>query len=137
MVIENDNRRIAPRVPIELKVEYERKNAFFSDYTKNISQGGTFITTKDPMPIGTHFVFKLHVSELKDSLEIKGTVRWVVADDGTSNEPGMGIEFDYADDEEKQYVHSVVRQLMEDSLGKVLSDKLWEKAQQDSKKYDD
>ena len=32
---------------IELTVEYKRMNAFFADYTKNISRGGTFIRT-DP-----------------------------------------------------------------------------------------
>lgn len=132
MTIEHDSRRAAARVPIELKVEYEKKNSFFSDYTKNISQGGIFIVTNEPMPIGTHFVFNLHVTDLKEPLNIKGTVRFV-AKPGGQREPGMGIEFDYADDKEKTYVHSVVKQLMEDSLGKTLSDKLWEKAEKASK----
>ena len=34
------------RAPIELKVEYKKMNTFFSDYTKNISKGGTFIKTQ-------------------------------------------------------------------------------------------
>jgi type IV pilus assembly protein PilZ len=28
-------------------------NAFFADYTKNISRGGTFIRTDKPLDIGT------------------------------------------------------------------------------------
>ena len=131
MTIEHDSRRAAARVPIELKVEYERKNNFFADYTKNISQGGTFIGTNEPMPIGTHFVFKLHVTDLKEPLNIKGTVRFVIQPGG-DKEPGMGIQFDYSNDKEKEYVHSVVKQLMDDSLGKTLSDKLWEKAENGS-----
>ena len=45
------------RQPITLRVDYKRVNMFFSDYTKNISKGGTFIKTKNPLPIGTEFVF--------------------------------------------------------------------------------
>ena len=48
-----DDRREAPRQPIELKVEYKRLNTFFADYTKNISKGGTFIKTNRPLPVGT------------------------------------------------------------------------------------
>jgi len=39
----SEDKRQTERVPIELKVEYKRLNTFFSDYTKNISKGGTFI----------------------------------------------------------------------------------------------
>ena len=57
----SEDKRQTDRVPIELKVEYKRLNTFFSDYTKNISKGGTFIKTKRPLDIGTEFVFQLHV----------------------------------------------------------------------------
>ncbi|HWN69111.1 MAG TPA: PilZ domain-containing protein, partial [Haliangium sp.] len=52
------------RKPIELEVTYKRLNAFFSDYTKNISKGGTFIKTEKPLEVGTEFLFKLHVPRL-------------------------------------------------------------------------
>ena len=48
-------------MPIALKVEYKRLNSFFADYTKNISRGGTFIRTKNPLSIGTEFMFQLQV----------------------------------------------------------------------------
>jgi type IV pilus assembly protein PilZ len=41
------------RAPIELKVEYKKMNTFFSDYTKNIIKGGTFIKTDKPLKLGT------------------------------------------------------------------------------------
>ena len=44
-----DDRRLAYRAPIELKVEYKRLNTFFADYTRNISRGGTFIGTDKPV----------------------------------------------------------------------------------------
>jgi uncharacterized protein (TIGR02266 family) len=60
------------RAPIELKVEYKRQNAFFADYTRNISRGGTFIRTTRPLPIGTEFVFKLFVPKLDEPLRLIG-----------------------------------------------------------------
>ena len=46
MADEPPERRAEVRRPIELKVEYKRLNTFFADYTKNISRGGTFITSR-------------------------------------------------------------------------------------------
>ena len=78
------------RAPIELKVEYKKMNTFFSDYTKNISKGGTFIKTKKPLPIGTRFLFKLTVPHRPSPFELLGEVVW---SNGDVEEPGMGIRF--------------------------------------------
>ena len=47
--METDDRRKGQRGAIELNVEYKRINTFFSDYTRNISKGGTFIRTAKPL----------------------------------------------------------------------------------------
>ena len=103
----HDERRLETRAPIELKVEYRRLNTFFYDYTRNISKGGTFIKTKKPLPIGTMFLFKLFVPPLAEPMVLRGEVRWTrregeVTDqgEGPTDEPGMGIRFVYADDEQ-------------------------------------
>src|SRR5512137_2613256 len=41
-----EDRREHARTAVELQVAYEKLNAFFADYTKNISKGGTFIPTR-------------------------------------------------------------------------------------------
>ena len=56
--------RQAARLPIELRVEYKKMNTFFSDYTKNISKGGTFIKTDKPLKVGTEFLFQLSIPAL-------------------------------------------------------------------------
>lgn len=128
-----ENERESGRKPIELKVEYKRLNAFFADYTRNISNGGTFIKTDKPLPIGTEFTFKLQVPKLREPLTIAGQVRWVVSPDDLSpdgaddqEEAGMGIRFVYADDEERQRVVGLIQELMVDSLGRLLASKLME-----------
>ncbi|HTE55388.1 MAG TPA: TIGR02266 family protein [Kofleriaceae bacterium] len=125
---DGEDRRFDPREAIELKVEYERLNAFFADYTKNISRGGTFIHTRKPLPVGTEFLFQLFVPTLEGPLEIRGRVKWVVEPgrDGTPDDPpaGMGIRFVYASDEERRQVERLVERLMVDSLGHMVYRKL-------------
>lgn len=114
------------RRPIELKVEYKRLNTFFADYTKNISRGGTFIGTQRPLPIGTEFVFVLGVPELGEPLRLNGKVMWVTMPEEASkaNPPGMGIEFQYVDNAERQAVQGRVEDLMRDQLGVRLANRL-------------
>jgi type IV pilus assembly protein PilZ len=127
-----DDRREDVRAPIELKVEYKRLNAFFADYTKNISRGGTFIKTGRPLPIGTEFLFKLYVPQLQAALEIHGEVQWIVTeadvDEGKSDEAGMGIRFVYREGATKDEVKTTVERLMVDSLGQRLYTRLMDRS---------
>ena len=125
-----EDRRGEERAPITLKVDYKRLNSFFADYTKNISKGGTFIRTTKPLAIGTEFVFVLGVPGSVDSatvrLELTGVVKWVIAEaDATGEKPaGMGIQFVFESDAERERVEALVADLMRSSLGDRLADKL-------------
>jgi type IV pilus assembly protein PilZ len=125
------DRRGEDRTAITLKVDYKRLNTFFADYTKNISKGGTFIRTTKPLDLGTEFVFVLTVPEPNAEstpvrLELTGTVKWVVPDaDATAEKPaGMGIQFLFASDGERERVETFVADLMRSSLGEHLAEKL-------------
>lgn len=122
--MEDDRRRNA-RTPIELKVEYKRLNTFFADYTKNISRGGTFISTEKPLPIGTEFVFALGVPGMDEPLRLRGKVMWTTEQHSASraNPAGMGIEFQY-DEAERREKEAAVERLMLDELGEHLTTKL-------------
>jgi type IV pilus assembly protein PilZ len=126
---DHDDRRSAHRLPIELIVEYKKLNSFFADYTRNISKGGTFIKTKKPLGIGTEFVFKLHIPTLGAPIELRGEVKWVVEEggttpDGEASDPGMGIRFLYEDDQQRMLIEQTVEQLMVEHLGPRLYTKL-------------
>jgi type IV pilus assembly protein PilZ len=131
MADEDSDRRIYPRVPIELKVEYKKLNTFFADYTKNISKGGTFIKTRKPLDIGTEFLFRLAVPTLDEPLSIKGQVMWIVREGeppppgvDPDHEAGMGIRFIYEDDQQRHAIEATVEKLMISSLGPLLYAKL-------------
>jgi len=119
------DRRLQQRTPIELRVEYQRLNRFFYDYTKNISMGGTFIKTVKPLEVGTQFLFKLMIPTLLEPLVLRGEVRWILHEGETrvgegpdgADQPGMGIRFIYDDDAQQAAVEGEVEQLMVGSLG--------------------
>jgi type IV pilus assembly protein PilZ len=113
------DRRTAPRGPIRLRVDYERMNAFFADYTKNISNGGTFIKTSRPLPVGTRFLFALAVPALSEPVTLDGEVTWVLKEEDAAEgrEPGMGIRFVFGSERQRSEFETLVEGLMEESLG--------------------
>ena len=128
---DGSDRRGEDRTAITLKVDYKRLNTFFADYTKNISKGGTFIRTTKPLEVGTEFVFVLTVPEpsLENApvrLELTGEVKWVVPESAApeENPAGMGIQFLFEGNEERERVERFVADLMRSSLGERLADKL-------------
>jgi type IV pilus assembly protein PilZ len=117
------DRRARGRTPIELKVTYRRKNAFFADYAKNISRGGSFIGTDKPLDVGTEFIFALEVPGLAEPIKLRGRVIWTTSlEDATrANPAGMGIEFQYRNDEERREVELRVERLLQDEFGTDLA----------------
>jgi type IV pilus assembly protein PilZ len=115
----DSERRHFPRESIELVVRYQRLNAFFADYVKNISRGGTFVATSEPLPQDTEFVFSLAVPEMEDPLQLRAKVMWVTAPEAASNDApaGMGIQFQYQDAEERLRLERLIEQLIVDQLG--------------------
>lgn len=126
-----DESRGHGRQPIELEVEYTRLNSFFSDYTRNISKGGTFIKTSKPLDVGTEFMFKLRIPKMSEALEIIGRVQWIATpedvaagNDHGRGEPGMGIRFMFQSPEEREALEQKVERVMVESLGQLLYTKL-------------
>ena len=126
----DDEQRKEDRAPITLRVEYKRINTFFADYTKNISKGGTFIRTGRPLEIGTEFMFVLSLSRAQPpgtvELELKGVVKWVVPESEAAPEKpaGMGIQFVFTEDGQREVVEQIVAGMMNEALGPVLAEKL-------------
>ncbi|MEE8409124.1 MAG: TIGR02266 family protein [Myxococcota bacterium] len=132
---EDGDKRVHPRAPIELKVEDKKMNTVFADYTKNISKGGTFIKTERPLPVGTEFLFKLALPKRNKPFELKGSVVWTNQEHEIQNpevaDMGMGIRFIYRTPDERGIFEGEVEQLMVNSLGRDLYEKLIKRAEQE------
>lgn len=123
-VATDDDRRQHPRESIELVVRYQRMNTFFADYAKNISRGGTFVATSEPLPPDTEFVFSLGVPELEEPLQLRAKVMWTTAPEvATKARPaGMGIQFQYLDAEERRRTEGLIERMIVDQLGQRNAD---------------
>jgi type IV pilus assembly protein PilZ len=101
-------------------VDYERMNAFFADYTKNLSKGGTFIKTVRPLEIGTRCQFSFTLPALSDPLVLEGEVTWAVSAEAAQargEDAGMGVKFIFRDDAAKREFEELVERMMKESLG--------------------
>jgi type IV pilus assembly protein PilZ len=110
------------RAPIKLRVEYQQMNAFFSDYTKNISKGAAFIKTRRPLPLGTRLTFQLALPALSEPLSLTGEVARVLPlageQEGAGGEPGMEIRFLFEGESARRAFAEVVERVMVESLGR-------------------
>jgi len=112
--------RSSYRAPLRLRVDYERMNSFFADYTKNISKGGSFIKTPRPLPVGTRCQFSFTVPALSDPIQLEGEVTRVVTPEeaqARNEDPGMGVKFVFRDPAAQREFEDLVERMMEDSLG--------------------
>lgn len=106
---------------MQLQVAYEGLNAFFADYTRNISKGGTFIPSRRSLPLGTEFRFRLVVPGRAVPFELEG----VVVRNGTDGgEPGLGIQFRWSDEERRRQFEGAVEAMMTASFGPGLARRL-------------
>jgi len=112
--------RSSARAPLRLRVDYERMNSFFADYTKNFSKGGTFIKTRRPLPIGSRCQFAFTLPALAEPLLLEGEVTWTVPPDAArarNEDAGMGVKFTFKDASGQREFEELVERMMEDSLG--------------------
>jgi uncharacterized protein (TIGR02266 family) len=72
----------APRVPLEVEVTLESDHNFFTGVASNISEGGVFIATSDPPPVGAEVGFELVLGG--ERFLVLGVVRWV-RDEGAAS----------------------------------------------------
>ncbi len=87
--------RNTDRQPVRVLVEYESAEEFLIDYTANVSVGGMFIQTSDPLPVGSRFRLRFKVPGQDAPIETYGEVRWSVPPvEASPMLPGMGIQFD-------------------------------------------
>lgn len=85
--------RVETRVPIRMRVEYDSLADFLDDYTSNLSLGGMYVQSNQPLSLGTRFRLRFRLPGREKPIETYAIVRW--ASETTNEEhSGMGIQFD-------------------------------------------
>jgi uncharacterized protein (TIGR02266 family) len=103
-------RRRSERYALVLPVDYSAVDAFFTEFSANINEGGMFIETNEPAPLGTVIELQFRLPGLDRPLEVSATVAWL--SDGKAESPaGMGVEFNELSPDAREAINSVVRKL--------------------------
>ena len=99
------------RVPIETRVhlEFEKFSGFITEYSSNISEGGIFIRTNDPKPLGTVLSFEFKLADNFKLIQGLGEVVWARTEDLSPERPaGMGIRFVDIDPQSRELISTMV-----------------------------
>ena len=108
---EAEHRR-APRVLVDLEVDYALEDNYLFAYITNISATGIFVRTTSPEPPGTRLNLRFTPDDAGPMVEVEGEVIWInpfrpgVAD---NLHPGMGIRFVDLEDETRERLLELVR----------------------------
>jgi uncharacterized protein (TIGR02266 family) len=93
----SEERRRQARVSKKLRVAYETPEEFVDSYIFNLSVGGLFIETEEPLNEGELLDVKLYLPDKGEALDVLAEVMWASKKERTTPErsypPGMGVKF--------------------------------------------
>ena len=103
-------RRRAGRSALTVRIDYATVDEIFSEFTRDINEGGLFIETEKPHLPGTEVSMQFHLPGTDEVVETVGRVVRV-SRGGTGAPPGMGIEFDELNPDDRKRIDRIVRSL--------------------------
>ena len=100
------------RTPVTLKIKFKSASIdqFIERYSVDVSRGGIFIRTKEPLPVGTQLKFEFQLSDAQPLISGEGTVVWIREHDPTRTgvAPGMGVRFDKLAQQSQQVLDKIL-----------------------------
>lgn len=103
-------RRKSQRAELVVRVDYQTVDELFSDFARNINEGGIFVETETPPERGTSVALQFRLPGEDEPVQVRGTV--VRVSRGDQNDPcGMGIEFEDLDGDTRERINGLVRSL--------------------------
>lgn len=104
------DRRRTSRAPVTVRIDYSTVDEMFSEFTRDINEGGLFIETEKPHEPGTEVAMQFHLPGTDEVLQTLGRVVRV-SPGAPGMTPGMGIEFDELTPEDRRRIDQIVRAL--------------------------
>ncbi len=103
-------RRRAERVELMVRVDYKTVDELFSEFARNINEGGMFVETETPPEPGAPVALQFRIPGSDEPIAVMGRV--VRTTEGNRDEPpGMGIEFENLDGQSRELINQLVRGL--------------------------
>ena len=106
-------RRRSERAPVTVRIEYATVDALFSDFTRDINEGGIFVETDEQIPLDEKIELKLRLPGSRQLVHARGrVVRIQPASENTA--AGIAIEFDDLDGPARETINAAVRRLRQE-----------------------
>jgi uncharacterized protein (TIGR02266 family) len=103
-------RRRSERATVVVRIEYATVDALFSDFTRNINEGGIFVETDELIPLDEKVELKLRLPGSSELVHATGRVVRAEATTPTSV-GGIAIEFEALDAAARERINAAVRRL--------------------------
>jgi type IV pilus assembly protein PilZ len=108
--IETSERRQFPRAEFVVRVNYRTVDALFSEFASNINEGGIFVETETPQPIGADVELEFKLPGVDQPVSVLGrVVRSEPCGPGVVG--GIGIEFENLGTEVRDRIDGIIRNL--------------------------
>ncbi len=105
-----EERRYFNRVDLVVRVDYKTVDELFSEFARNINEGGLFVETESPPELGAPVALQFRIPGADAPVQASGHV--VRVSDGMQGEPpGMGIRFNKLDESAQEVINQLVRSL--------------------------
>ena len=108
----DSDRRRAPRVLVDLEVDYALEDNYLFANITDISETGIFVRTTTPEQPGTHLNLRFRPDDGSEAIEVEGEVIWINPYRPGARDnlhPGMGIRVVALEDELKDRLLELVR----------------------------
>ncbi len=103
-------RRKTNRAELVVRVDYQTVDELFSEFARNINEGGIFVETETPHGVGTSVDLQFKLPGSEEPVRITGTVMHL-SPGGPGEPSGMGIEFSKLDTSSRDRINDMVRKL--------------------------
>jgi uncharacterized protein (TIGR02266 family) len=102
------------RGPVNLRIKFrsESLQQFIERYGVDVSRGGIFIRTREPLPVGTRLKLDFQLVDTAPLFQGDGTVVWIREHDASRAgvTPGMGVRFDRLTSESQTTLDTILEE---------------------------
>ena len=102
------------RGPVNLRIKFrsESLQQFIERYGVDVSRGGIFIRTREPLPVGTRLKLDFQLVDTAPLFQGDGTVVWIREHDASRAgvTPGMGVRFDRLTQESQTTLDTILEE---------------------------
>jgi uncharacterized protein (TIGR02266 family) len=108
--MQQPERRADPRAEVALEIHFRTAQEFAAGYIRNISGGGIFVRTQQPLPLNRDVQLRFTLPGISHTFTVRGVVIWTNPHPSHSSFPsGMGIKFLNLDSEAEKLIAGFIK----------------------------